>query len=72
MKLLALTLALALSGCSAIESRQYLHALKTDPDCSYRDKPMIYNMPDKCGMKNYGGSTISVIRISPNTLVVNK
>ena len=73
MKLiLTVTAIVLLQGCSAIESKQYLQALKTDPDCSYRDKPTEYSLPAKCGMRSYGGHTISVIKISPYTYVVNK
>ena len=49
MKFALLIAVITLSGCSALESRQYLHALENDPDCSYRGKPAEYSLPDKCG-----------------------
>jgi hypothetical protein len=62
--------ALALPGCAYYDSQRYLHALKTDPDCTYQGKPAEYSTPPKCGPKSYGGSMISVIRVGPNTYSV--
>ena len=70
MNKLILILAVALlSGCSVLESRQYLHALENDPDCSFQGKPAAYSLPDKCGkFKSYSrGYRATVIRTGPNT-----
>ena len=69
--ILALTAIALLQGCAAIESRQYLHALATDPDCSFQGKPAVYSLPPKCGPKSYGGTHISVIRTGPTSYMVN-
>jgi hypothetical protein len=69
--ILAFTAVALLQGCAAIESRQYLHALANDPDCSFQGKPAAYSMPDKCGRKSYGGTYVSVIRTGPNSFMVN-
>jgi hypothetical protein len=72
MKTILAILAVAfLPGCAYYESRQYLHALATDPDCSFHGKPAVYSLPDKCGRKSYGGTYISVIRTGPNSYMVN-
>lgn len=71
MKFAVIFIALNLTGCAYYDSQRYLHALKTDPDCTYQGKPAEYNMPAKCGVKSYGGSLISVSRVGPNTYSVS-
>ena len=61
---------LALPGCAYYESQQYLHNLRTDPECTYQGKPAEYRMPAKCGRDSYGGTTLTVIRTGPNTYSV--
>jgi hypothetical protein len=73
MKTILAVLALALlPGCAYMESKQYLHALATDPDCDYNGKPREYSLPPKCGVKSYGGRHVTVIRTSPNTYYISK
>jgi hypothetical protein len=68
MKLIILGLAIALTGCAYHDGQRVIN----DPDCKFVGKPNDYRLPDKCGFKSYGASTISVIKISPSTYVVNK
>jgi hypothetical protein len=74
MKLILALVALALlQGCAAIDSQRYLHALKTDPDCTYQGKPAEYSTPPKCGPKSYGrGHHISIVKTGPYSYAVGK
>jgi hypothetical protein len=75
MKTLLILLALiVLPGCSILESRKYLHAMDNDPDCSYKNKPVEYTLPRKCGeFRNWGMAPYPrIIRTSPTTAVIVK
>jgi hypothetical protein len=72
MKLIFALIAVGLlQACAHYESKQYLHNLANDPDCTYRGKPVEYTLPRKCGMEG-SGTTVFVRRVSPNYYYISK